>query len=97
MNELIKPLDLDVRPDDYINIGTVCSNLDHEIDNHVAEKLKKGKYYAQYPAWNFWAEIWFENEIYYCMIKVYSVHVASIWHVSIKGIMEMASDQFGSD
>ncbi len=84
-------------PKDLESLGTIMSNIDHEIEDNAEEKLRTGKFWGEYTAWNFWAAIWFEEAInkFKAMIKQYRVHVATITGDDLSEIMELASEEYG--
>lgn len=74
----------------------VMSNCDGEINIKVANKLKRGKFIATYPAWNFYGYVWFDKKEkqYYCEIWRYGCHEETI-KGSLKEIMNEASNYYG--
>jgi len=84
-------------PTDYENIGAVMSNFDHTIEPETEEKLKSGKFYGEYPAWNFHGDVWFDGERFKCMVMRYWAHIETVEASSLEEIMEIASTKWGSD
>lgn len=76
-------------------IGKVMSNFDHEIDYDIAEQLIDTNTYAEYPARDFYANVWYQDGEYYCQIYQYGTHVDTINDKDISEIMNMASDKYG--
>jgi len=86
------------RPREFEGIGeSVMSNFDHTIDTEVAEKLKEGKYYSDYPGWNFYGEVWYDSGKWKCEIRRYHVHVETIMADTLEEIMEQNSEKYGYD
>jgi len=71
----------------------VMSNFNREIDR----KLKLGNCYAGYPAWNFYGEVWYENNQFHCEIWRYHCHIDTISVDTLEEIMEEASENYGWD
>lgn len=85
-------------PENYYRIfEDVMSNFDGEIDQGIAERLKDETAIADYPAWDFHAQVWFEDGIYYCLIKQYREHIATLEASTLKELMEEACSQYGFD
>ena len=79
------------------NIGDVMSNFDHEVDAEQAARLREGDCIGQYPAWNFFGYVWFEDGEFHCMVKQYRVHVATLSASTLEELMEDASNRYGND
>jgi len=84
-------------PSGYEYLSDVMSNFDHEIDKEVAEKLKEGNYFADYPAREFYALIWWDAEasIYKAKVMRYLSHAGTAASPTLRGIMELLSDEYG--
>ena len=82
-------------PDDLESIGDIMSNFGHEIDSDAEDKLKAGGVYGGYPAWNFYAYVWWDSR-FKAMIKQYRVHVNTIEADSLREIMDIASQYYGA-
>ena len=85
-------------PDDYVEIeDEVMTNLDHSIDEEIAERLKNEEIWAQYSAWDFCGYVWWNRESnqWSCMIWVYRSHVETIHADTLEEIMEEASKRHG--
>ena len=86
------------RPEGLIDIGeSVMSNFDHQIDLGIAKKLKDGKYYSGYPAYNFHGTVWYDNGKWKCKIKRYRIHIDTIIADTLEEIMNEASEKYGDD
>lgn len=83
------------RPNNYTNIGTVMSNFDHIIDKDVEEKLKTGDYYADYAGYNFFGEVWWEQNKWNCDILVYGSLMKTVTASTLEDIMEIVSTEYG--
>jgi hypothetical protein len=75
----------------------VMSNFDHEINIEIANKLREGGYYADYSAWNFHGEVWYDDGKWKCEIRRYHRHIKTIVADTLKEIMEQASHEYGYD
>ena len=51
----------DILPEGLENIGKIMSNFNHEIEDGAEDRLKTGKFYGGYTAWNFFAEVWWNG------------------------------------
>ena len=86
---------MDNIPKNFIETDLHMSNFDHSIDKGLNEKLKSGPFYADYAAWNFHGDVWFQNEKFYCKIMRYKLHINTITADSLEDIMKIASDKHG--
>ena len=77
---------------------TAMTNFDLTVDYSVAEKLKKGKFYAQYPARNFFGKVWYDKskEIFVCEVWVFC-NIRQVIEGSLEHIMEVACKMWGYD
>ena len=82
-------------PEGLSCIGIVMSSFDHEIEGGAEERLKKGGCFGGYPGWDFYGEVWWEEDQFYCQIKQYSYHTATLSAATLQGIMEQACERFG--
>ena len=82
-------------PVDLVDIGSIMSNFDHEIEVSAEEALKGHKTFGIYPAWNFLGKIWYAGSKFKCAIWQYHSHVNTIEGNNLKEIMEKASDLYG--
>ncbi len=73
----------------------VMSNFDHEIDREVESKLRKGGFYAYYSAWDFHAEVWFDDSKFKCMVRQHHSHVDTLEAETLEEIMKEACTKFG--
>ena len=65
--------------------GVVMSNCGREIEPDGEEKLRSGKFYAHYSAWNFHGQVWFYDGEFHCHVNRYRSHIAT---VSAKSLVE---------
>ncbi len=84
-------------PIDFKEIEMLMSNFDHTIDEGLSEKLKSGKFTAEYCAWKFHGMVWFEDSKFHCMIKKYTKHIDTIIENTLEEIMETACSKYGAD
>lgn len=72
------------------------SNFDHEIEDGLEADLKAGMR-SEYYAVNFFGRLWYEDGHFYCMVKRYHVHVATIKAETLQQIMDSASEMWGAE
>ena len=83
--------------EDWTQIDSVMSNMDHEIDLDAEDKLKADKVYSSYPAWNFYSWVWYEVGKFHCEIWTYGCYRETITADSLQDIMDQASSKYGND
>jgi len=72
------------------------SNLGHFIPEGLEERLRKGKVWAHYAGWNFFARVWFDGaEKFACEVMVYNKFMEIICEDSLQEIMETVCDKYG--
>ena len=81
---------------DMESVGEAMSNFDGKINEGMEEKLKSGKFYGTYPAWNFHGTVWFDG-VFKCGIMQYHHHTATIEGESLQEIMDEACERYGTD
>jgi hypothetical protein len=84
--------------DGYKYLGELeMSNFDHTVDDGLAEKLKSGKNWADYSAWNFHGRIFWDNnkEQFGCEIRQYRALMEIIFADTLEEIMEEVSCKYG--
>lgn len=85
-------------PNDYKAVSMVImSNFDHEIDYTAVTRLQREKVVMDYPGWNFHAQVWFQNEKFYGLVRRYHSHVDTIEADTIEELRNTISDQYGWD
>jgi len=85
------------KPENKTNlIGDVMSNFDGEIDTEIAEKLKEENSYADYPAWNFHANVWLKDGIYYALVRRYHNHESTEQAETLEELMVICREEYGS-
>ncbi len=80
----------------YSSLTTVMSNADHSIKSDIADKLKTGKFYAQYAGWNFCGYVFWDKNQWACEIWVYHNHEKTIKAETLSEIMDIVSEEYGS-
>lgn len=75
-------------------IDCLC-NFDHSIEPGSEEKLRSGKYVGWYTGWNFCGRVWYENGKFYCQVRRYHSHIATLESKTLAGIMDVVSEKFG--
>lgn len=89
--------DIKTMPSNRTNLlGIVMNNLFNEIDDSIAVKMINKNSYAQYSAWEFFATVWLENNIYYAEIRRYRNHVDTLSGESLNQLMEVCSEKYGN-
>ena len=81
-------------PEGFEPIGCIMSNFDHTINEDAEEKLKAGKVFGEYTAWNFFAFVWWDGK-FKAMIKQYIAHVNTLESNTLQGIMDEACKYYG--
>ena len=75
----------------------VMSNFDHTIEKEIEEAIKGEPYWSQYAAWNFYGQIWWENDMWHCLVRCYGTERETISALSLEEIMIEASAKYGED
>lgn len=74
------------KPDNKTNlIGDVMSNFDGEIDIEIAD----------YPAWNFHANVWLKDGMYYALVRRYHNHESTEQAETLAELMEICCVEYG--
>ena len=75
----------------------LMSNFDHEIDQTVAEELKRDKLIAEYPGWEFHATCWWDGARgkYLAAVRRYHALVATYAAGTPKELMDAICEDFG--
>ena len=81
-------------PEGLVESEHGMSNFDHAIDDGMAEDLVAGKV-GYYAGWNFHGTVWFAGGKFYCMVRCYQVHVATVEADTLDGIMDEVSSRWG--
>ena len=79
----------------YTNMQDVMSNYDRQIKSGSETKLKEGKVYGIYPAWDFNGIVWYADEQFHCEVWVYNSPRTVISAATLEELMELCSDKFG--
>lgn len=77
----------------------VMSNFDHEIHEDVAELLLDGKHSAEYPAWNFHGDVFFDAETseWVCVVMCYHERQDDIRAGTLQEVMDEACARHGDE
>lgn len=80
-----------------VELDTVMSNFDHQIDLTIGEQLKKGGCFSRYAGWNFSGIVWWDAETneYVCEVWRYHVPVA-LYRGTLENIMYDVSSEYGN-
>jgi hypothetical protein len=71
------------------------SNCDHKIDEGMEEKLRSGQFLGSHAAWDFWGDVWFQNEQFHERVKRYRVIQGVYSADSLEELMEKVNNKFG--
>lgn len=74
---------------------SLMSNFDHEVDQHVAERLQAEKVRAKYAGWNFNADCWFENGEFYAAVYCYHRYQTTFHADTPEELMILVSNKYG--
>lgn len=77
--------------------SVLMDNLDKQVDATVAEHLRTNQVLAEYPAWNFWAVVWFADGQFHADVQSYGRTVAIISADTPEEIMSQACEIGGAD
>lgn len=77
-------------------IDEVMSNFDHEINNEVADELKKGEGVSRYSGWEFNSIVWYDKKDKTFKSDVWRYH-SLVDHIdgTLEEIMQNTSDEYG--
>jgi len=75
--------------------GSVMSNCDGLVEDGADKILKSRKCHGEYPEWNFFGHVWWENELFHCEVMCYGSHVQTISAGTLKELMADISDEYG--
>lgn len=70
------------------------SNFDHSIDDGMEQDLRNGMR-GSHEAWNFYANVWFEDGRFFSQVNRYGGHVDTIAADSLEDLMEKTNEQYG--
>jgi len=73
-----------------------CSNFDGVINQEVVEALRAEKHYADYPAWGWHGDVWYEDGEFHCRVMRYHSHVDTMSAVSPEALKEDLCEKWGS-
>ena len=71
------------------------TNSDHTIEEDVAQELKTGKFYSQYPGWNFCGYVWWNKDKWSCEVWKYNSHITTVHGYTLQEIMDKVSEDYG--
>jgi len=78
-------------------VGDVMSNFDHVIEKDLETELKLGGNWGTYSAYNFHADICFEDNKFICEIWRYGGLIDIITEDTLEDIMDNASSSYGQE
>ena len=83
-------------PEDFTNHDeSLMSNCDWEIDRKVESEIKGEPLFASYPAWNFFGNVWWQNEKWHCEVWTYKSYDETFSSETLEGIMSDVSEKYG--
>ena len=88
---------VDGRPSHLEECAEGMSNFDHRIDEGFEEKLRTGEFWGSHTAWNFYGEVWFENDKFHEQIWVYRFPREVISANTLKELRDAVNDSYGSE
>jgi len=71
------------------------SNDDHRIDLGLDAALRRGGVWAEYTAWHFFGEVWFDGTWFHVRIWQHSVPIATLTADSLDLLMDLACECYG--
>jgi hypothetical protein len=74
---------------------SVYSNFDHELDEKVADELRKGGCRAQHAGWNFCAWVYREGSKWHSYVMCYGSHRASFEDDDLRSLINTVNNEFG--
>lgn len=84
-------------PEGLIDLGCHMSNFDHEFDSGKLDKVKAGGHSCGYAGWNFWGDVWYEDDLFHCQVKQYHRHIDTITAPTPDELMTAVSDEYGQE
>lgn len=81
----------------WIQLSDRLSNFDRKIPIGLEDQLKVGGCFCIYAAWDFGAEVWWEDNVFHAFVRVYRVHKGTIVATTLEKLMNAVSDEFGYD
>lgn len=83
-------------PDSYIEYPEeIMSNFDHKIELDIVDHIKGKLLFSGYPGWDFYGDVWFEDNKWHCQVKSYSTHVATYSSENIEDLKEQVCSNHG--
>lgn len=83
---------------DWPTLGAeLMSNFDHEVNQAVAQHLRDEQVIAWYPAQNFWADCWFDDDQFHAAVRVFYENRGTVSATTPQELMTAVSDQYGWD
>lgn len=76
---------------------TIMSNLDHDIDQEVADHIKNKPLHSQYSGWNFCGTVWYQNEKWHCEVWTYNCYNETVSCDTLQEIMDNVCATYGDD
>jgi len=76
---------------------TIMSNSDHVIDYDVVERIKASGEVAEYPGWNFFGNVFFKDNKWYCNVWQYGSVTDLIVSDTIENLKSEVCSRYGND
>lgn len=84
-------------PSSLTEIDCFCSNYDGVIDEEIAERLRAGFNYAEYPAYGWHGQVWYEGDQFHCEVWRRHVHIDTVSADTAEQLKQDVCDEYGSD
>jgi len=78
-----------------VELGNVWSNYDGVIDREIVVQLMEGGCYAGQPAWNYYGEVWFEDDMFHERVWVHNMIAGTIHAETIDNLQTAVWQHFG--
>jgi len=83
------PIDFTEHPDH------ICSNFDGIINRKVKKAIKGKKEFSEYPGYNFFGIVWWEDDMWHCKVMIFHIHVDTISEKTMEELRESVCDEYG--
>lgn len=78
-------------------IDLEMTNFDHRIDDGLDELLKSRTHWSRHNAWNFNGRVWWDGEQFCEEVWVYHVPQEVMKAPTLRDLMELVNDKYGSE
>jgi hypothetical protein len=79
------------------SLGVGMTNFDHSIAPGLADSLRDraGEVFSEYTGWNFYAMVWFSNDLFRAEVWRYGSPREVITGSTLEEIMDSVSSEYG--